>query len=168
MKIAIQPSVLVFALSLLAACTPKESTTKQVAADLHGYMGALQKWEPKEKEIFQAIDDVESSQYVDDDFVIRTLKSALPALDEHRHNASTFRPLTPEILDVHDHYRKGYDDVRSAVQRVIAAAEKKDYVALATAKSELKRARTDVLKSFRAMDILLEEHNAELQQMNKS
>jgi hypothetical protein len=158
----------VLALALLAACRPRESTSQSIASDLHSYMQELQKWEPKEKEIFGALEDVERSQYVDDDYVVRTLKSALPALDEHIRVAATYRPLTPEVLDVHEHYKKGYDDMKASMQQVINALTSKNYVELASAKGNMKKAYTDVLKAFRALDIMLSEHEGELKQLEKS
>ena len=153
----------------LAACRPPQESSKQaIATDLHAYMGELGKWEPKEQAIFQAVDDVDKSEYADDDYVIRTFKTALPTIDDLLRRASEFKPLTPEVLDIHDHYKAGYEKMKGAIEAVIAAASSKNYIALAQAKQELKQSQKDVLKAFRAVDIMSQEHAAELEQMNKS
>lgn len=152
----------------LAACAPKRGTSQEVAADLHNYTVEMEKWEPKEKTIFQAIDDVDESQYVDDDFVLRTLKGALPALDEHLREVTVYRPLTPELSQLHEHYRKGWEDLRGALDAVITAENKKDYIALAKGKRQMQEARARLLKAVAGMDALMEENDETTKYMNKS
>ena len=155
-------------LLVVTSCVPHRGSTQEVVADLHNYSVELQKWEEKEKAVFQAVDDVEESQYVDDDFVLRTLKAALPTLDEHVREVSAYRPLTPELGDLHNHYRKGWEDLRSAIDSMIGAESKKDYVALAKGKSQLKAARGLLLKAFASMDALMEENDEALKSLHKS
>jgi hypothetical protein len=114
--------------SLLVAvvsCVSHRGSSQEVAIDLHNYSVELQKWEEKEKAIFQAVDDVEESQYVDDDFVLRTLKGALPTLDAHIREVAAYRPATAELGDLHNHYRQGWENLRSAFDSMIAAVAKK-------------------------------------------
>jgi len=155
-------------LSALAACVQHRGSSQEVATDLHNYTVELQKWEEKEKAIFQSIDNVEESQYVDDDFVTRTLKGTLPMLDEHIREVSAYRPATAELGDLHNHYRKGWEDLRAAIDSMIGAVSKKDYVALAKGKSQLKAARGLLLKSFASMDALMEENDEMLKSTHKS
>jgi hypothetical protein len=155
-------------LSALASCVPHRGSSKEVATDLHNYTVELQKWEEKEKAIFQSIDDVEESQYVDDDFVTRTLKGTLPMLDQHIREVSAYRPATPELGDLHSHYRKGWEDLRAAIDTMVGAVSKKDYVALAKGKSQLKAARGLLLKAFASMDALMEENDETLKNTQKS
>jgi len=169
MKTRTSALLLSIALALASpACSPKRGTSNEIATDLHNYTTELQKWEPKEKTIFQAIDDVEESQYVDDDFVIRTLKSTLPTLDEHLREVAGYRPTTAELLDLHDHYRKGWEDLRGAVDAMIAAETKKDYVGLAKGKARMMAARNLLLKAFSSMDALMEENDEALKALHKS
>jgi hypothetical protein len=142
---------------IVASCTPQRGTSHEIITDLHNYSTELQKWEPKEQEIFQAIDDVDQSQYVDDEFVVRTLKSKLPALDEHIREVAAYQPATSELVGLHGHYRKGWEELRAAVDAMISAESKKDYLALAKAKSQMTAARAILLKSFATMDALMEE-----------
>lgn len=152
----------------VASCVPHRGSSQEVVTDLHNYSVELQKWEEKEKTIFQAIDDVEESQYTDDDFVMRTLKAALPTLDEHIREVSGYRPVTPELGDLHNHYRKGWEDLRSAVDSMIGAEAKQDYVTLAKGKSQVKAARGLLLKAFASMDALMEENDEALKNLHKS
>lgn len=153
---------------LVAACTPQRGTSQEIATDLHNYTNEMQRWEPKEKSIFQAIDDVDESQYVDDDFVLRTLKGALPTLDEHVREVAAYRPTTPELGDLHGHYRQGWEDLRAALGAMIAAESRKDYVALAEGKKKVKSARNLLVKAVSRMDALMEENDQTLKALHKS
>jgi hypothetical protein len=144
---------------IVASCTPKRGTSHEIAADLHNYSAELQKWEPEEKQIFQAIDDVDESQYVDDEFVVRTLKSALPTLDEHIREVAAYQPATSELVGLHGHYREGWEKLRAAINATISAESKKDYIALAKAKSQMTAARAILLKTFATMEALMEEND---------
>lgn len=169
MKTRARLSLLIAPLILaVASCIPHRGSSQEVVTDLHNYSAELQKWEEKEKAIFQAIDDVEESQYVEDDFVLRTLKGALPTLDEHIREVSAYRPLTPELGDLHTHYRKGWEDLRAALDSMIGAESKKDYVVLAKGKSQLKAARGLLLKAIASMDALMEENDEALKNLHKS
>ena len=154
--------------ALFVSCTSHPGSSHEVATDLHNYTVELQKWEPQEKSIFQAIDDVEESQYVDDDFVLRTLKGALPALDQHIREVAAYRPATAELGGLHQHYRKGWEDLRVAVDAMIAAESKKDYLALAKGKTQMTAARNTLLKAFSGMDALMEENDEALKSLHKS
>jgi hypothetical protein len=154
--------------AVVVSCTPHRGSSHEVATDLHNYTVELQKWEPQEKSIFQAIDDVEESQYVDDDFVLRTLKGALPALDQHVREVAAYRPATAELGGLHQHYRKGWEDLRVAIDAMIAAESKKDYLALAKGKTQLTAARNLLLKAFSGMDALMEENDEALKNLHKS
>ena len=151
-----------------SGCTPHRGSSQDVARDLHNYTTELQKWEPKEKAIFQAIDDVEDSQYVDDDFVLRTLKGALPTLAEHIREVAGYRPSTAELGSLHEHYKKGWEDLRGALDAMIAAESKKDYVSLAKGKAQMVAARNTLLKAFAGMDALMEENDEALKNLHKS
>jgi len=153
---------------LLAACTPRGGLSREVAADLDNYTNELRKWEPKEQAIFQAIDDVEESQYLDDDFVVRTLKGALPELDQHIVEVAAYRPATAELVDLHQHYRKGWEDLRTALDAMIAAQSKKDYAALSKGKARMMAARNLLLKAVSAMDGLMEENDEAVKNLRKS
>jgi hypothetical protein len=144
---------------VVASCTRQRSESHEIAADLRNYSAELQKWEPAEQQIFQAIDDVEQSQYVDDEFVLRILKGALPALDEHIREVAAYQPATSELGGLHGHYRKGWEDLRVALDAMISAESKKDYIALSRAKSQMLAARGSLVKAFASMDAMMEEND---------
>ncbi len=152
----------------LAACISKRGASQEIATDLHQYTAEMQKWEPKEKAIFQTIDDVEESQYVDDEFVLRTLKGTLPALDEHVREVTAYRPSTPELSRLHDHYGNGWEDLRGALDVMIAAENEKDYLALARGRGQMREARAKLLQTFAGMDALMEENDEMRKHGNKS
>ena len=152
----------------LAGCMPRGGNSQEVATDLHNYTVEMQKWEEKEKTVFQAIDDVEQSQYVDDEFVARTLKSALPALDDHVREVAAFRPATPQLAQLHDHYKKGWEDLRVALDVMITAETKKDYISLAKGKNQMNSARSTLMRAFAGMDALMQENDEALKNMRKS
>ena len=152
----------------LAACVPHRGSSQEVATDLHNYTVELQKWEEKEKTVFEAIGEVEESQYVDDDFVLRTLKGALPALDEHIKEVAGYRPGTTELAALHERYRKGWEDLRTALDAMIAAETRKDYLALAKGKSQMTAARGSLLRVITNMDALMEENDEALKNLHKS
>jgi hypothetical protein len=128
----------------------------------------MQKWEPTEKEIFQVIDEVEESQYTDDELVVRMFKGVLPSIDQHIKEVAAYRPVTGELSDLHDHYRKGWEDMRSAIDGMIAAENKKDYMALSKGKAQMVAARALLLRAFTRMDALMEENDETMKGMQKS
>ena len=161
--------VSIAALSILAAsCMRHRGTSQEVATDLHNYTVEMEKWEPKEKVIFQAIDDVDESQYVDDEFVVRTLKGVLPGLDEHIREVAAYRPVTTELGQLHEHYRKGWEDLRAALDAMVAAESRKDYVALSKGKAQVVAARALLLRAFSRMNALMEENDETLKSSHKS
>jgi hypothetical protein len=154
--------VAIVASILAASCTRHRGTTHEVETDLHNYSAEMQ------KEIFQVIDDVEESQYTDDDFVVRMFKGVLPSIDQHIKEVAAYRPATAELSDLHDHYRKGWEDMRSAVDAMIAAENKKDYMALSKGKAQMVAARALLLRAFTRMDALMEENDETTKGMQKS
>jgi hypothetical protein len=153
---------------LVASCMRRSGTSHEVATDLNNYSVEMLKWEPKEQAIFKAIDDVEESQYTDDDFVLRTFKSVLPNVDEHIREVAAYRPTTAELSQLHEHYRKGWEDLRAALEGMIAAETRKDYLALSKGKAQMVAARGLLLRAFTRMDALMEENEETLKGMRKS
>ena len=153
---------------VVVGCTPRGGTSQEIAADLHNYSLELQKWEPKEKDIFQAIDDVEESRYVDDEFVARTLKGVLPTLDDHIREVAAYRPTTPELASLHEHYRKGWEELRAGLDTMIAAEGKKDYIQLAKGKTQMNSGRSTLMRAFASMDGLMQDNDEALKSMRKS
>ena len=159
--------VVSFAIAL-GGCMPHRGSSQEITTDLQNYSLELKKWEPKEKDIFQAVDDVEQSRYVDDEFVGRTLKGVLPALEDHIREVAAYHPTTPELQALHDGYRKGWEQLRSALDTMIAAEGKKDYIELAKGKTQMNQARGTLMKAFAGMDGLMEDNEEAAKGMHKS
>jgi hypothetical protein len=171
MKTKAHPSFLGMALALLLmlpACTPNHATSQELARDLQSYSAEMLKWEPSEKKVFDALDGVSDSQYVDDEFVLRSLKSAMPEIDTHLREVTAYRPMTPELSSLHERYRKGWENLRVGVDKMAGSIAKKDYIALAKGKSEMENARTLLLQTFAGMNSLMEENEAVMKSMKQS
>ena len=153
---------------VVGGCMRHGASSQEIASDLQNYSIELQKWEPKEKDIFQAIDDVEESRYVDDEFVARTLKGVLPALDDHIREVAAYRPTTPELASLHEHYRKGWEELRAGIDTMIAAEGKKDYIQLAKGKSQMNNGRSTLMRAFASMDALMQDNDEAMKSMRKS
>lgn len=162
------PLRLIAALALAVACVRQDASPRAVVADLKEYVATLRKWEPHETVVLRAISDVERSQYVDDDFVARTLREAIPEAERHVRALGEYRPKTRELSEVHERYRHGWEDLKGSLGAMVAAVEIKDYIALARAKSQMQTARGGVLKALQILDALLEENEQELQELKKS
>ena len=152
----------------LSACMPNRGSSQEIQRDLQSYSMEMLKWEPTEKRIFDTLDAVEESQYVDDDFVQRALKGALPDTDRHLREVSAYRPATSELSSLHEHYRKGWEDLRAGIDKMIAAVGKKDYVELAKGKREMTAGRDLLVRAFTSMNALMEENEALTKSMQKS
>ena len=153
---------------VVVGCMSRGGSSQEIATDLQNYSLELKKWEPKEKDIFQAIDDVEESRYVDDEFVARTLKGVLPTLDDHIREVAAYRPTTPELASLHEHYRRGWEELRAGLDTMIAAEGKKDYIQLAKGKTQMNSGRSTLMRAFASMDGLMQDNDEALKSMRKS
>ncbi|MGH7821103.1 MAG: hypothetical protein ACREQ9_15165 [Candidatus Binatia bacterium] len=142
-------------------------TVKQLAVDLRAYLGELKKWEPLEKEVFQALSEVERTYYVDDDFVIRRFKGALPRISRHVEELSVYTPKTPDVQRIHERYRDGWERMGEGFEAVIASMEAKEYARLASAKNQVETARRKLLEAFGELDTLLAEAEPELKELRQ-
>jgi hypothetical protein len=157
----------VAALLFAAACFREPAEPEAMAKDLAGWMKQVKEWEPEEKRVFQAIAEVTRSQYVQDDFVARTLKDALPVVREHIRRIADYRPATAELEPVVRQYRDGWKDLELSFHAIIAAAEAKDYIRLAKAKAQMEFARGEVLGSYASFDELLEANDVQLRALRE-
>ena len=154
-------------LGLAAACFREPAEPEALAKDLASWMKQVKEWEPEEKRVFQAIAEVTRSQYVHDDFVARTLKDSLPAVRDHIRRIADYRPATAEMEPVVRQYREGWKDLELSFHAIVAAAEAKDYLRLAKAKSQMEYARGEVLGSYASFDELLEANDVQLRALRE-
>ncbi len=149
--------MLVVLLILAAACTSPPARDPAVVEDVLEYVARIKKWEPVEVETLKAIKDVRESQYVDDEYVVATLGGVLDDMQLHLVEIDRYQPRTGAVTEVHERYRRAWKDLHEAFTAVIAAMERKDYVALAKGTESLRSSRQELLLVAAAIDILLED-----------
>lgn len=144
-------------LLVLAACTTPPARDPAVVEDVLQYVTKIKKWEKVETEALKAIADVKRSQYVDDEYVVATLGGAMDDIQLHLAEIGQYQPSTPPVTEVHERYRKAWQDLHDAFQAVIEAMQRKDYVALAKGTDQLKSSREELLMVAAALSILMED-----------
>ena len=141
----------------LAGCARTPARDPAVVADVVEYVDRIKKWEPVEVEVLKAIHDVRQSQFVDDEYVVSTLGGAIDDVELHLDEIDRFRPRTAKVMQVHDRYRKAWHDLHDSFAAIIAAMERKDYVALAGGTQAMGRARDDLVTVAAALSLLMKE-----------
>ena len=148
-----------FALMMILAlgCTSPPARDPAVVEDVLQYVAKIKKWEPVEVETLKAIKDVRESQFVDDEYVVATLSGVMDDMQLHLAEIDRYQPRTAAVTEVHERYRKAWNDLHGAFSSVIVAMERKDYVALSKGTEGLRTSRQELLLVAAAIDILLED-----------
>lgn len=160
-------AALVLLLPLALGCPEDFSEPTEVAEDLGKWMTSIKKWEPEEKKVFDTIGTVGKSQFVEDEYVSRSLKELLPVVREHIRRMQAFQPKTDEMGKIVRLYRKGWEDLELSFHAIIVAAEAKDYIRLAKAREQMEFARGEVLGAYAELDALLETTDVQLRQLRR-
>lgn len=162
------------AILLAAACvfaagcrSEPPATARELAVDLRDYVRELRRWEAIEKEVFGALIDVERTYYVDDDFVARRFRSAVPKIGQHVQELESYRPATLDLQAVHERYLHGWEEMGDGFEAVISAVEAKDYLRLASAKNQVEAGRSKILAAFEELDFLIAETEPELKKLRR-
>lgn len=142
---------------LAVSCTSQPVRDPAVVEDVLQYVTKIKKWEPVELETLTAIKDVRESQYVDDEYVVATLSGVMDDMQLHLAEIDRYKPRTPPVTEVHDRYRKAWQDIHAAFKSVIAAMERKDYEALSKGTEGLRASRQELLLVAAAIGILMED-----------
>ncbi len=140
-----------------AGCTRPPAKDPAVVADVVDYVGRIKKWEPVEAEVLKAMRDVRRSQFVDDDYVISTLGATMADIDLHLEEIDRFHPRTAQVEQVHQRYVKAWHDLHDSFAAIIAAMQRKDYVALSSGTQAMGRARDDLVTVAAALSLLMKE-----------
>jgi hypothetical protein len=146
--------VLAFA---VAGCARTPARDPAVVADVVEYVDRIKKWESVEVEVLKAIRDVRRSQFVDDEYVVSTLGGTIDDVELHLDEIDRFRPRTGKVTEVHDRYKKAWHDLHDSFAAIIAAMERKDYVALAGGTQAMGRARDELVTVAAALSLLMKE-----------
>jgi hypothetical protein len=139
------------------ACTSPPVRDPAVVEDVLQYVAKIKKWESVEVKALQAIKDVQRSQYVDDEYVVATLGGVMDDLELHLAEITNYRPMTPPVTEVHERYRKAWQDLHDAFTNVIEAMQRKDYMALSQGTESLRTSRQELLLVAAALSILMED-----------
>jgi hypothetical protein len=139
------------------SCTQTPTRDPAVVDDVVAYVAKIKKWEPVEVEVLKAINDVRRSQYVDDDYVISTLGGTMDDVELHLEEIDRFQPRTPRVAEVHQRYVKAWHDLHDAFASIIAAMERKDYVALADGTQAMGKARDELVTVAAALNLLMKD-----------
>jgi hypothetical protein len=145
--------VTIFALS----CSNPPARDPAVVEDVLRYVTKIKKWEPVETEALKAIKDVRESQFVDDEYVVATLGGIMDDVQLHLAEIARYQPRSPAVTEVHDQYRRAWQDLHDAFAAVIDAMERKDYLALSKGAEGLQTSRQELLLVAAALSILLED-----------
>jgi hypothetical protein len=147
----------IVAILLACACTSPPARDPAVVEDVLEYVSKIKKWEPVELKTLKAIKDVRESQYVDDEYVVATLSGVMDDMQLHLAEIERYQPRTAPVSEVHERYRKAWNDLHDSFTAVIEAMERKDYVALSKGTERLRSSRQELLLVAAAIDILLED-----------
>jgi hypothetical protein len=149
--------VLAAAMIFALACTSPPARDPAVVEDVLDYVAKIKKWEPVEAKTLKAIKDVRDSQFVDDEYVVATLGGVMDDMQLHLVEIERYQPRTAPVVEVHERYRKAWNDLHDAFSAVIEAMQRKDYLALSKGTESLRTSRQELLLVAAALDILLED-----------
>jgi len=149
--------VLLAALVGIFACTSPPTRDPAVVEDVLAYVAKIKKWEPIELETLKAIKDVRESQYVDDEYVVATLSGVMDDMQLHLAEIERYQPRTAPVTEVHERYRKAWNDMHDSFTSVIESMERKDYVELSKGTEAMTRSRDELITVAAALNLLLKE-----------
>jgi hypothetical protein len=144
-------------LVLFTACSRAPARDPAVVSDVLAYVEHIKQWEGVESRVLNALRDVRHSQFVDDDYVVATLGEVMDDIQLHIEAIGHYRPRTAAVGEVHDRYRRAWDDIRTSFQQTIGCMERKDYEELSRAVEAMQRARSDLVTVAAALNLLLKD-----------
>jgi len=123
------------------ACRPK---TANVRDDLLQYIDKARLWETTEAQISKAITSVRQDQFVHDDFINATIKPVIGVSQNYVQELERYQPHSPPLVNVHQEYIEAWRAHYLALAAMVDAVEKKDYIRLAKANTDLLEAQRSV------------------------
>jgi len=128
-------------LSLYGCPRPKEADVKE---DLTKYMDQARLWTATEAQINNAIIAVRHDQFVHDDLTINTLKPIVGVTQGYVQQLEKYHPQAKPLQNVHQEYIEAWRAHHFAIAAIVDCVEKKDYVQLAKANTDLTEAQRSV------------------------
>jgi hypothetical protein len=145
--------VFVLSFPLLSGCPrPQEADIK---ADLTKYMDEARLWAATEAQINNAIIAVRRDQFVHDDFTVATLRPIVGVAQEYVQKLEKYQPQAKPLQNVHQEYIEAWRAHHFAIAGIIDCVEKKDYVQLAKANTDLLEAQRSVSDALSDLASLL-------------
>lgn len=132
---------LVLSLLLYGCPRPQEPDVK---GDLTKYMDEARSWAPTEAQINNAIIAVRREQFVNDEFTINTLRPIVVVARDYVQQLEKYQPKEKPLQNVHQEYIEAWRAHHFAIAAIIACVERKDYVQLAKANTDLQEAQRSV------------------------
>lgn len=141
---------------LSAACAP-ESEVDVVQNDLTTYLDKASIWAATEAEINNAISAVRRDQFVNDEYVLETLRPAIGTAREYVAELENYTPETEPVVSVHLGYIEAWRAHEFALSSIVDSVERKDYLQLSRSNNELLEAQRSVSDVLAAIAMLLRE-----------
>ena len=112
-------------------------------------------WAATEAQINNAIISVRREQFVNDDFTINTLRPIVGVTQEYVQQLENYHPQAKPLQNVHQEYIEAWRAHYFAIAAMIDCVEKKDYIQLAKANTDLLEAQRSVSDALSDLASLL-------------
>ena len=139
-------SVCVLCCFVLSSCSPPQEHSIQ--NDIKQYLEKKQDWMQTENQVNAAIEIVRYDKFVHDDLTINVLSPFVGVAEEHVRALEEYLPKTPPVANIHQQYTEGWRAHQFALAALVDAAQRQDYVQLATAHTNLLQAQRRVLSTM--------------------
>lgn len=125
--------------------------------DLEQYRQHHKSWQETENKISGAIAIVRRDQFVHDDLTINVLTPFIGLTQEYVGKLEEYQPKTLPVSNIHQQYVEGWRAQQFAIASAVDAAERKDYVQLAKATTNLRQAEQSVVNTVSNLNRLAEQ-----------
>jgi len=112
-------------------------------------------WAATETQINNAIITVRRDQFVNDELTINTLKPIVGVTQDYVQQLENYHPQAKPLQNVHQEYIEAWRAHQFAIAGIIDCVEKKDYIQLAKANTDLLEAQRSVSDALSDLASLL-------------
>lgn len=142
-------------LFLFSACPRSEGTSAK--EDLTQYIDRARLWAASESQINNAVAKVREDQFVHDELIIETIRPVVGVSQEYVQQLENYQPQTPPLRNVHLEYIEAWRAHYLALASIVDSVEKKDYIQLSKANSDLLEAQRSVSDALADLARLMRE-----------